>query len=130
MKAAMMGAIAFQKGLGACHSLAHPLSSEKNMHHGLANALCLPAVVAFNEGMIPERMDRVRAILDPQAKSAAEALRALRVKIGLPGGLGAEGITEADIPKLAAKAIEDACHQSNPRPTTKDDLAALYKASL
>src|SRR5262249_23052566 len=44
MKAAMMGAVAFQKGLGACHSLAHPLSSEKGMHHGLANALCLPAV--------------------------------------------------------------------------------------
>src|SRR3974377_557901 len=48
MKAAMMGAVSFQKGLGACHSLAHPLSSEKGMHHGLANALCLPAVVEYN----------------------------------------------------------------------------------
>src|SRR4030095_231860 len=48
MKAAMMGAVAFQKGLGACHSLAHPLSSEGGLHHGLANALVLPAVIDFN----------------------------------------------------------------------------------
>src|SRR4030095_16102132 len=55
MKAAMMGAVAFQKGLGACHSLAHPLSSECGLHHGLANALCLPAVVEFNEAAVSER---------------------------------------------------------------------------
>ncbi len=130
MKAAMMGAVSFQKGLGACHSLAHPLSSEKGMHHGLANALCLPAVVAFNESVIPERLDRIRAILDPKAKSLAEALRALRVRTGLPSGLGAEGITEADVGKLADKAIEDACHRSNPRPTSREDLATLYRASI
>ena len=74
MKAAMMGAVAFQKGLGACHSLAHPLSSEKGMHHGLANALCLPAVVDFNEtGRAHGALDRVRAILDPTAKTCGEA---------------------------------------------------------
>jgi alcohol dehydrogenase class IV len=130
MKAAMMGAVAFQKGLGACHSLAHPLSSEKGMHHGLANALCLPAVVDFNESVAHPRLDRVRAILDGGAKSCGEALRALRKRVGLPDGLRAEGVTEADIPKLADKAIEDACHRCNPRPVTRDDLAALYRASL
>jgi len=130
MKAAMMGAVAFQKGLGACHSLAHPLSSEKGMHHGLANALCLPAVVEHNETVSHVALDRVRAILDPAAKSCAEALRALRKRIGLPDGLRAEGVTEADVPKLADKAFEDACHRSNPRPVTRDDLAALYRASL
>ena len=78
MKAAMMGAVAFQKGLGACHSLAHPLSSEKGLHHGLANALCLPAVCEFNENAIHERLDRMRVILDPKAKSLAEAVRTLR----------------------------------------------------
>src|SRR5262249_26268182 len=77
MKAAMMGAVAFQKGLGACHSLAHPLSSEKGLHHGLANALCLPAVVDFNESAAHGRLDRVRAILDPSARSCGEALRTL-----------------------------------------------------
>ncbi len=130
MKAAMMGAVAFQKGLGACHSLAHPLSSEKGLHHGLANALCLPAVVEFNEGTIHAKLDRIRGILDPKATSCASALRDLRVRLGLPGGLGAEGVTKADIPKLASKAIQDACHKSNPRPCTEADLAALYEASL
>jgi alcohol dehydrogenase class IV len=130
MKAAMMGAVSFQKGLGACHSLAHPLSSEKGMHHGLANALCLPAVVDFNEKAARARLDRVRAILDPEAGSCGEALRKLRKRVGLPDGLGAEGVKESDIPKLADKAIEDACHRSNPRPVTRDDLAALYKASI
>ncbi len=130
MKAAMMGAVAFQKGLGACHSLAHPLSSEKDMHHGLANALCLPAVVDFNESAVKARLDRVRAILDPKAATCGAAVRALRAKVGLPDGLRAEGVGEGDIAKLADKAFEDACHQSNPKPVTRDDLAALYRASL
>ena len=130
MKAAMMGAVSFQKGLGACHSLAHPLSSEKGMHHGLANALCLPAVVEYNESVAGPKLARVRAILDPTAKTCADAIRNLRKRLGLPDGLAAEGITKADIPKLADKAIEDACHRSNPKPTTRDDLAKLYEASL
>jgi 4-hydroxybutyrate dehydrogenase len=130
MKAAMMGAVAFQKGLGACHSLAHPLSSEKGMHHGLANALCLPAVVEFNEKVSHARLERVRTILDPKAPRCAEAVRALRTRVGLPANLRAEGVTEADVPKLADKAFEDACHRSNPAPVTRDDLASLYRASL
>jgi 4-hydroxybutyrate dehydrogenase len=130
MKAAMMGAVAFQKGLGACHSLAHPLSSEKGMHHGLANALCLPAVVDFNQQAAGDRLERVRAILDPAARSCGEAVRALRRRVGLPDGLRAEGVSEADLAKLSQKAIEDACHRSNPRPVTRADLEGLYRASL
>jgi 4-hydroxybutyrate dehydrogenase len=130
MKAAMMGAVAFQKGLGACHSLAHPLSSEKNLHHGLANALCLPAVVDFNESVIHDKLERIRGILDRSAKTCADAVRAMRKRVGLPGGLRAEGVAEGDVPKLADKAIEDACHRLNPRPVTRDDLAGLYRASL
>ncbi len=130
MKAAMMGAVAFQKGLGACHSLAHPLSSEKGMHHGLANALCLAAVVDFNASAAEKKLERVRIALDPGARSCGDAVRSLRKRVGLPEGLGAEGVREADIPKLTAKAIEDACHRSNPRPVTASDLAGLYRASL
>lgn len=130
MKAAMMGAVAFQKGLGACHSLAHPLSSEKGLHHGLANALCLPAVVEFNESAARERLDRVRRILDANARSCAVALRALRARVGLPDGLRAEGVADADIALLSSKAFDDACHRSNPRPTSREELAGLYRASL
>ncbi|MBX3229819.1 MAG: iron-containing alcohol dehydrogenase [Labilithrix sp.] len=130
MKAAMMGAVAFQKGLGVCHSLAHPLSSEKNLHHGLANALCLPAVVDFNNAAVPERVERVRRLVDLTATSLSNALRTLREKVGLPGGLGAEGVTKADIPKLADKAMEDACHRSNPRPCERTDMVKLYELSL
>jgi 4-hydroxybutyrate dehydrogenase len=130
MKAAMMGAVAFQKGLGACHSLAHPLSSEKGMHHGLANALCLPAVVEFNASVVEGKLGRVQNALDPRARSCADAIRSLRKRVGLPGGLRAEGVAEADIAKLAVKAFEDACHRSNPRPVTEADLAGLYRASL
>jgi alcohol dehydrogenase class IV len=130
MKAAMMGAVAFQKGLGACHSLAHPLSSEKDMHHGLANALCLPAVVDFNESVVADKLNRVRSIFDPTATSCGQVLRALRAQLGLPSGLAAEGISEGDIAKLSSKAFEDACHRSNPRSCTEGELAALYRASL
>ena len=126
----MMGAVAFQKGLGVCHSLAHPLSSEKNLHHGLANALCLPAVCDFNNAAVPDRIERVRRTVDLTATSLSNALRALREKIGLPNGLSAEGITKADIPKLADKAMEDACHRSNPRACTREDMVKLYELSL
>jgi alcohol dehydrogenase class IV len=130
MKAAMMGAVSFQKGLGACHSLAHPLSSEKGLHHGLANALCLPSVVDFNESAVAAKLDRARSILLPEARSCSEALRMLRKRVGLPDGLAAEGVGRDDVPKLSAKAIEDACHRGNPRPVTREDLASLYAASL
>jgi alcohol dehydrogenase class IV len=132
MKAAMMGAIAFQKGLGACHSLAHPLSSEKGMHHGLANALCLPAVVAFNGEAAMSRLEDAGRALGMATSPAglAEGLRVLRASIGLPSGLAAEGVTAADLDKLADKAFEDACHRSNPRTCTRDDLRRLYEQSL
>lgn len=130
MKAAMMGAVAFQKGLGVCHSLAHPLSSEKDLHHGLANALCLPAVCDFNNAAVPDRIERVRRTVDLTSTSLSNALRALREKIGLPNGLAAEGVTKADIPKLADKAMEDACKALNPRPVTRDDIVKLYELSL
>jgi 4-hydroxybutyrate dehydrogenase len=130
MKAATMGAVAFQKGLGACHSLAHPLSSEKGLHHGLANALCLPAVVEWNASVVPEKLARIRSLLDPDAKTLAQGLRDLRAHLGLPGGLRQEGVTLADLDTLADKAFEDACHRCNPRPVTRDDLRDLYAASL
>ncbi|HMJ15588.1 MAG TPA: iron-containing alcohol dehydrogenase [Polyangiaceae bacterium] len=131
MKAAMMGAVAFQKGLGACHSLAHPLSSECGLHHGLANALCLPAVLEFNESAVPERVRRLAQLLgaEPEQDIAA-VVRRFRSQVGLPSSLRQLGVAEAQLDTLADRAFEDACHRSNPRPCTRDDLLRLYQNSF
>lgn len=135
LKAAMMGAVAFQKGLGACHSLAHPLSTEKGLHHGLANAICLPPVLDFNRATVPDRIARVARELGVRADDdetlafeCAGAVRALRKAVGLPGDLASQGVLEADLPKLGALAFADACHQLNPRACTEEDLLQLYRA--
>jgi alcohol dehydrogenase class IV len=132
MKAAMMGAVAFQKGLGACHSLAHPLSSECGLHHGLANALCLPAVIDFNEAAAQERLGRVARIFggNGSAGSCASVLRDLRARAGLPSGLSEVGVKREQLERLADLAVVDACHGSNPRPCTRADLLALYERSF
>ena len=132
MKAAMMGAVAFQKGLGACHSLAHPLSNLCGLHHGLANALCLPAVVEWNGGSAAERLSDVARALggEPSPKGLAAALRQLRADLGLPESLSASGVKREQLSALADGAIEDACHRLNPRPCTRADLLKLYELSL
>jgi alcohol dehydrogenase class IV len=131
-QAAMMGAVAFQKGLGACHSLAHPLSSECGIHHGLANALCLPAVVEFNAAAVPERLARVSVALGGPASPSRchELIAQLREKVGLPGGLGEVGVSADALPGLADLAVQDGCHRENPRACTRDDLLRLYQASV
>ena len=137
LKASMMGAVAFQKGLGACHALAHPLGAELHMHHGLANALCLPAVLDFNRTAATMRIARIARILgvkgndlETLAFECSGAVRALRKDIGLPDGLGEAGVTEEQLPALAPLAQADATHAMNPRACTKDDMLALYRASL
>lgn len=132
LEAAMMGAVAFQKGLGACHSLAHPLSSECGLHHGLANALGLPAVVEFNGEIESERLARASTLLGgaPSVKGCASALRGLRARIGLPDGLGKVGVPREKLDTLADLAFQDACHTLNPRPCSRDDLKRLYEASF
>ncbi len=132
MKAAMMGAVAFQKGLGACHSLAHPLSSEHGLHHGLANALCLPAVVSYNESEIFERVLHISLLLggDAEPGACATRLRALRRQWGLPASLREAGVEKADVQRLAKLAMDDACHRDNPRAVSLADMQNLYQACM
>jgi 4-hydroxybutyrate dehydrogenase len=132
MKAAMMGAVAFQKGLGACHSLAHPLSSECGLHHGLANALCLPAVVEWNESAAHEKLGKVARIFggNGSSGSCATVLRDLRASVGLPSTLSEVGVRRDQLDKLADLAFQDACHALNPRTCTRADLLALYERSF
>jgi alcohol dehydrogenase class IV len=132
MKAAMMGAVAFQKGLGACHSLAHPLSNLYGLHHGLANALCLPAVVDYNAPVVEGKLSDVARALggEPSSRGLGVRLRELRRSIGLPESLAGAGVKPDQLEPLADGAIADACHRSNPRPCTRTDLLELYRASL
>ena len=127
MMASMMGAIAFQKGLGATHSLAHPLSSECGMHHGTANAVLLPHVLEFNHIVASERLnDLARAF---GVSDAIDHVRELNAICAIKPRLRDYGIMEDTLPMLADKAILDGCHQSNPRPCTREDLLELYRKS-
>ncbi|MCB9786323.1 MAG: iron-containing alcohol dehydrogenase [Deltaproteobacteria bacterium] len=127
--AAMMGATAFQKGLGAAHSLAHPLGSLAGVHHGLANAVVLPYVVAFNREAAAERYALVERRLG-LSEGLMEWLLALRRDIGIPHTLGEAGVSRALLEALSDQAIADGCHGSNPRPCSRDDLRNLYVAAF
>ena len=128
MMASMMGAIAFQKGLGATHSLAHPLSSDCGMHHGTSNAVLLPFVLEFNRAAVPQRLDDLAAQFG--GGDIVAQVRDLNRRAGIRPRLRDYGVTEDVLPALADKAIEDGCHQLNPRPCTREDLLALYRAAL
>lgn len=137
--AAAMGAVAFQKDLGATHSLAHPLSSLCGMHHGTANAVCLPAVMEFNSQRQPGLYRRVgvAAGLDVLKAGETEAdrrtvafVRGLIREVGLGDGLAAFGVKEEQLDALSEQAFADPCHLTNPVPVTREELRALYAASM
>jgi alcohol dehydrogenase class IV len=128
MIAAMMGAIAFQKGLGAVHSLAHPLSSDAGMHHGTANAVLLPYVLEFNRLSVGTRLADLA--LQCGGGDFVEHVRELNRRCAIAPRLRDYGITEAALDRLADKAIQDGCHQLNPRPCSREDLLELYRQAL
>jgi alcohol dehydrogenase class IV len=127
------GAIAFQKGLGACHSMAHALTPVAGTHHGLANSLMLPSVVAFNRTAAEERLAEAAVALgaDPRvsvqerAHALAENIDALRVACGLPRRLSQAGVKREMLPQIVKMALADACHQSNPRPVSPADFERM-----
>jgi alcohol dehydrogenase class IV len=138
MIAAITGAAAFQKGLGAAHALAHALTPMCGVHHGLANAIVLPQVMEFNLSAAPERLAEVAVALGETAgdepatlaRHAVARVRTLCRETGIPRGLREVGVKEELVPKIAEKAFEDASHQGNPRPCTVADLEAICRASL
>jgi alcohol dehydrogenase class IV len=128
MVASMMGAIAFQKGLGATHSLAHPLSSDFAMHHGTANAVMLPWVLEFNREAAGDRLKELASEFGYE--DVAEAARELNRRIGIPARLRDFGVAESSLEALADKAIQDGCHQLNPRSCSREDLLRLYRQAF
>ena len=136
--ASAFGAIAFQKGLGACHSVAHALTPVAGVHHGLANSLMLPAVVSFNCMAAEARLADAAVALgaDPKmpvaerARVCAELVDALRTACGLPRKLSQAGVKREMIPQLVEKALADACHLTNPRPVTEVDFERLINEAF
>jgi len=132
------GAIAFQKGLGACHSVAHALTPVAGTHHGLANSLMLPTVVNFNRLAAEERLANAAVIFgaDPKmsvqerAHLCVELIDDLRGACGLPRRLSQAGVKREMIPRLVEKAMADACHHSNPRPVTQADFERLINEAF
>ena len=139
MMAAMMGAIAFQKELGVNHSLAHPLSTVADLHHGLANAILLPYTMTFNKDAATDQLRdiagafgvNVHALLPEEAAQAAiDQVAQLCKDIGIPSRLREVNVKSEMIPRLAEQAIEDQCHLTNPRPCTEQDMINLYEQAL
>ncbi len=139
MMAAMMGAIAFQKELGVTHSLAHPLSTVANLHHGLANAILLPYTMAFNRNAATDQLRDIAAAfgvniyaLSPKegAQAAIDQVAQLCKDIDIPSRLREANVTAEMIPDLARQAVADQCHLTNPRPCTEEDMIDLYREAL
>lgn len=133
MMAAMEGAMAFQKGLGAVHGMSHPLGAlpDLRLHHGTLNALCLPAVIEFNAGAVGDKYDRLKAAWGLSGSAdLAQEVRRLNERLGLPRGLAAMGVQESDIDKLVPQAMADHTTATNPRPLTPDDYRALFQATM
>lgn len=136
--ASMMGATAFQKGLGMIHSLAHPLSAHHQTHHGLANAILAPESIRFIEDadLSTEQSARIGAVLklfrdagmarDTLSETCLEWFRDL----GITFGLRNHGILEGDLGPLATDAFEDPCHRCNMIPVTHDELLSVYQSAL
>ncbi|MBF9030860.1 iron-containing alcohol dehydrogenase [Rhodobacterales bacterium HKCCE3408] len=130
MAAAMMGAVAFQKGLGAIHALSHPIGALYGTHHGTTNAVVLQPVLAFNRPAIEEKIARAAAYLGIAGgfDGFAAAVADLSARIGIPDNLTAMGVTAPDKAAIVAGALADPSTGGNPVPMTPEATAKLVDA--
>lgn len=128
--ASMMGAIAFQKGLGVVHSMAHPLSSMLDTHHGLANAVNIPYGMKFNIMGFEDRFRRMARSLElkeDSGEAVVQYLFDLNNRIGIPRHLREIGVKEEHLDTLADLAFADFAHPNNPKPVSRSDFRMLYE---
>jgi alcohol dehydrogenase class IV len=144
LMSSMMGAIAFQKDLGAVHSCAHALSTVADLHHGLANGIMIDHVMRFNLPAATAKMAELARVAGvPRAatlpeQAAAEAfigwLAEMKSNLGIPATLGSmtstRPVTSADIPALVEVAINDTCHQTNPRKCSRQDFETIFARAI
>ena len=133
MIASLMGAVAFQKGLGVVHSLAHPMSSLLDTHHGLANAVNLPYGMRWNISGSEDKFRKIARAMgleQENGEAVVERLFALNGELGLPVRLRDAGVREEHIETLADLAIADFAHPNNPKPVSREDFKFLYTEAL
>jgi alcohol dehydrogenase class IV len=131
--ASLMGAVAFQKGLGVVHSLAHPLSSLLDTHHGLANAVNIPYGMQFNISGFENKFRRIARTLNLEEENGEAVVRylfELNSKINVPYHLRDIGVKEEHIETLADLAIADFAHPNNPKPVSRENFKQLYSEAL
>jgi alcohol dehydrogenase class IV len=136
MSASMQGAMAFQKGLGCVHSLSHSLGGvDPRLHHGTLNAMFLPAVIAFNaQAPSVQQEHRLQRMAHAMGLASGADIEAaiveMNARLGLPNGLAAMGVGEAQFDQIIQGAMADHCHKTNPRIATPDEYRAMLSASL
>jgi len=132
LMASMMGAVAFQKGLGVTHSCAHALSAAVDMHHGLANAVMIDHALAHNIEAVPERFATLAEVANLPVRDGEGFLAwlvDLKRDLGIPAGLAEAGVPAEARARLPDLALADVCHQCNPRVCTRADFARLFTAA-
>jgi len=133
LAASSMGSTAFQKGLGAIHSLSHPINAQFDVHHGLSNAIFMPYVLTFNKSVIEKRIISICNYLNLNStfESFLEWILNLRKELNIPHKLSdVMDCNEIDLEKLSLMAFEDPSTGGNPKKITKDDLKEMYKKSI
>jgi alcohol dehydrogenase class IV len=132
MMASLMGAIAFQKDLGAVHSCAHALGTVTDMHHGLANGIMIDHVMRFNLDAAQRKMAELARVCGAgeTAESFVAWLTALKSRIGIPARLGEKSVTREHVKKLVEVAVNDTCHQTNPKPVSAQDFERIFTQAL
>jgi len=133
LAAASMGSTAFQKGLGAIHSLSHPVNAQFNVHHGLSNAIFMPYVLTFNKNLIEDRIVSICDYLnlDKNFESFLNWILNLRKELNIPHKLS-DVVEEnkINLDQLSVMALEDPSTATNPRKMTVDDMKILYEHSI
>jgi alcohol dehydrogenase class IV len=131
--AASMGATAFQKGLGAIHSISHPVGARYDTHHGLTNGVVFPYVLVCNRSAIETRITSIARVLDLPSRDFAAVLAWIldfRKRLGVPHTLGELGVKESDAKHIAAAAVKDPTAGSNPRPLSEADFERVTLAAI
>jgi alcohol dehydrogenase class IV len=127
MMSSMMGAIAFQKDLGAVHSCAHALGTVCDLHHGLANALMIEPVMNFNAEAVPAKFAELAHVAGlPSVSGFVPWLAHLKHQIGIAPSLAAVGVKREHLARLVEIAAADMCHQTNPRVCSPADFERFF----